>query len=1168
MNHVTFLGRALALAACALSLAGTGFAQEARATLSGTITDPSGSSVAGAQVRITNTETGIAGATQTNGLGQYHLLFINPGTYKISVEMPGFRTFLRDGIVLTLGEAGTLDVAMQVGAQTETVTVAAQAPLLDAEKADRGMVVDQKNLSGLPIVARVPLLMATLTPGVIWTAPNYNSLAPFSNGAFSSYSINGSISPSAEFLLDGAPNDMIYQAAHSIAYVPPVDAVEEFKVVTGAYDAQYGRNGGGVVAVALKSGTNRLHGTAYEFMKRSFLDANTFANDANGGAVNYDKLDEWGFTAGGPVWIPKVYNGRDKTFFFVAYEKYHYNTLARGQVSSVPTLAQRNGDFSQTFNNAGQLNTIYDPATGRSVNGAWVRDPFPGNVIPGNRIDTVGSKMANIYPLPNATPPGVVNWQNNYFSPLNTQYYFPNIVARIDHNFGEKERVYGRYVYNNQYLEDVSNAYLTGPGADRRYGNKVNNAIVLDSVTVFNPSTTLDIRVSLNRWTQNYAPPSYGPANGAEAIGLPASLVNQFEEPGRFPYITAANYQYIGESSSNIWYAPSTNLSFAPTAALIRGRHSIKFGLDFRLMNLANYQSAFAGATFGFDQTFTRANYLTADSLSGNAVASMLLGAATSGRVDYIARPYYSWRYWAPWVQDDIKVTRRLTVNVGLRWDILGPLNERYNRLNYGFFPGSVNPISSRIDQTRFPGYKVYGGIGFTGVNGLPRTAFNTDWNNIQPRLGAAFQLTPSTVLRGGFGISYIPQVAFGDSYGFSQSTPYVASVDANQTPAGAVSNPFPNGLLAPAGASQGLGTLLGQSPNFADPSGRIGYVYSYSVGIQKQFGNQVRLEASYVGSRTFDAPVSNTYNALSRQNLALGDITQGGNPNALNQKVANPFQNLLPGTSLNAATVPAQQLLLPFPEFTGLTQQNIPSGRVWYNSLQMSLQKRYSNGLSLTGSYTLSKNLQALDYLNPQDAAPARTIVPFDRTHVFVLAPIYELPFGPGRRLLRSNHGLLGRVAGGWQLSGNFTWMSGVPMTVPGGVYVIGNPVLSHPTPDQMFNTGLIDSTGKLVDQVGNLPPAFQIQPAFSQRTASLYFGNLRDRWGPELNVSLVKSTRIRESVSLELRADALDALNHPLWGGNPVIVPTSPNFGKLLLNNGQTNEPRQIQLSARLVF
>ncbi len=1158
---------AVLLAAITLLLSAPCLAQEVRATLTGTISDISGSAVPNAHVSLTNIDTGTAFTAASNELGQYRFLFINAGSYRISVEAAGFRKFIREDLQLTIGQAATLDVSLQLGTQTETVNVTATAPVLEAEKADRGMVVDQKSLSQLPILARVPVLMATLTPGVIWTQPNYNSLAPFSNGGLSSWSINGSLAPSSEFLLDGAPNDMIYQAAHSISYIPPVDAVEEFKVVTGAYDAQYGRNGGGVVSVATKSGTNRLHGSAYEFLKRPFLDANSFANNANGAARNYDKLDQWGFTAGGPVWLPKVYHGKDRTFFFVAYEKYRNDTIARSRTASVPTEAQRNGDFSRTFTSSGQLMPIYDPATGRTVNGNWVRDTFPGNRIPGNRIDPVGAKIASIYPLPNSSTPGSVDWQNNFFYSGYTSYFFPNIVARVDHNFSAKERIYGRYVYNNQLLHDDTNS-IPGLGGDYRYGNKVNNGLVFDSVTVLTPSTTLDVRISFNRWTQNYYPPNYGPSSGAINIGLPASLVNQFEEPGRFPYITASNYQSLGESSSNIWYAPSSNWAVAPTVAMIRGRHAFKAGLDLRLMHLANYQSAFAGGTFAFDQGFTRANYLTADSVSGNSVASMLLGAAASGGVDYIARPYYSWRYYAPWVQDDIKLTRRLTVNLGLRWDVLGPLTERYNRLNRGFIPDALNPISAQIDQSKFPGYKVYGGLGFAGVNGASRAAFNTDWNNIQPRVGAAFQLTPTTVLRGGFGISYVPQVSFGNSFGFSQSTPYVATLDAGQTPASVVSNPLPTGLLAPPGSKLGLQTLLGQAPTFASISGRIGYAYSFSFGVQRVLPGQIRVEASYVGSRTHDAPVTNSFNSLSAANLARGDITRGGNPNDLNQRVANPFQNLLPGTSLNSATVPLQQLLLPFPQFTNFNQQVIPVGKVWYNSLQLSVQKRYARGLSFTGSYTLSKNIQALNYLNPQDALPSNTIVPFDRTHVLVIAPVYELPFGPGKPLANSHHGVISRLAGGWQLSANLTWMSGVPMTVPGGVFVIGNPLIDNPTWDRLFNTGTIDSNGRLVNQAGNLPPAFQIQPAFTLRTSSLYFGNLRNRWGPDLNISLVKRTRIRESVNLELRADALDAFNHPLFGGDPTISATSPNFGRLIRSNGQTNEPRQIQLSARLVF
>ncbi len=1141
-------------------------AQETRATLSGTITDNTGAVVAGAQIRLLNTQTQVALKAETNQVGQYRILFVNPGIYQLTVEAPGFRTYVRSGIELAVGEAATLDIGLQIGSRTETVTVTAQAPLLEAEKADRGLAVDQQTVAELPTLARVPIMSATLTPGVIWTAPNY-ALAPFSNSGLSSWSINGSLSPSAGFLLDGAPNEMIYQAAHSVAYIPPVDAVEEFKVVTGAYDAQYGRNGGGVMSVALKSGTNSLHGTAYEYLKRPFLDANTFANNSKGVTRPYDKLDEYGFTAGGPVWIPRVYKGKDKTFFFVAFEKYHDATIPRSQVSSVPTVAQRSGDFSQTFTAAGQLMPIYDPLTGHTVNGSWVRNVFPGNIIPANRIDPVGSKIVNLYPSPNILTPGSVNWQNNYFNNnAITEYFFPNFVARVDHNFGEKERIFGRYAYNNQLLHDDTNE-LPGPAADLRWGNKVNNAVVFDSITVISPTLTFDFRASVNRWTQNYIAPNYGSNNGT-VIGWPQSLVSQFPESGRFPYFTLANYQTLGESSSNIWFAPTTTWSLQPNVAMTIGRHIIKAGLDFRLIHLSNYQSAFAGGTAAFDQGFTRANYLTADSTSGNSAASALLGYAASGEVDYIAKPYYSWKYFAPWVQDDIKISRRLTVNLGLRWDVLSPITERYNRLNYGFFPNAVNPISSQINQTQFPGYKVYGGIGFVGAGGNPTAAFNTDWNNIQPRLGAAYQLTSTTVLRGGWGISYIPQVSFGDNYGFSQSTPYVATNDAGQTPASVISNPFPTGILAPPGSSLGLGTLLGQSPNFADASGKIGYVYNFSFGVQQILPGQIRVEASYVGSRTNDAPVTKTYNALSGANLALGDVTRGGNPNYLNQKVANPFQNLLPGTSINSNTVPLQQLLLPFPEFTGLSEQNIPVGNVWYNSLQVSAQKRYSAGLLVTGSYTFSKNLQALSYLNPQDPTPSRTIVPFDRTHVFTVGPLYELPFGPGRKFLNSNQGLVGRVVGGWEIVGNFTWQSGVPMAVPGGVFVIGNPVLADRTWSQMFNTGLIDANGKLVDQVNGLAPAFQIQPAFTLRNASLYYGNLRDRWGPECNIAIVKSTRIREGMRLELRGEALNAFNHPLFGGDPVITATAPNFGQLIRNNGQTNEPRQIQLSARLVF
>ena len=1131
------------------------------------ITDPSGSVIAGVKLHLINVDTANDFSTESNQLGQYRFLFLNPGNYRLTSEMNGFRTFVRERIQLSTNQAATLDLPLQLGTQAETITVGADAPLLEAEKADRGTVVETRNLAELPMITRTPILLATLAPGVTPTNPRYD-LTPFSNSGLTTWSINGSTSLSTEFLLDGAPNSAVYQSSPSIAYMPPVDAVQELKVIAGAYDAQYGHNGGGVINMVVKSGTNQFHGSVYDFVKRPSLNANTFPNNVKGLQRDNNSLDEYGFSLGAPVRIPKLYNGKDRTFFFVAWEAYKQNILfPQNDISSVPTLAQRNGDFSQTFNAQGQLMPIYDPLSGHLAGNNWVRDAFPGNRIPSNRIDPVGQKIVNLYPEPNTTTSGSVPWQNNFFLNDNVTWYnFHNFVGRLDHNFGTKERVYGRYVWNNQVLHSNTNG-ISGYGADLREGTKINNGVIFDSLTTLSPTTTLDVRTSLTRWVQDYKPTTFGSYN-AMVIGWPKDLVNRLPEPNRFPTFNINSYKSLGPSANNIWLAPTTTIALAPTLTTVHGRHALKMGLDYRWTRYANYQSIGTGGVLTFDRGFTRSNYLTQDALSGNGIASLLLGAAASGGVDDLVKPYYRWNYYAPWVQDDIKLSRRLTINLGLRWDLTLPVTEKYDRINRGFLADQVNPLSARIDQSKFPGFKVKGGIGFAGKDGQPRSPFNTDWNNWQPRIGAAFQLTPTTVLRGGWGISYISTVSTGTSYGFSQTTPFVSTVDAGRTPATYVSNPFPSGILAPSGAGAGLATLLGQSPNFSDPSGVTGYVHSFSFGIQKLLPGQISMEASYVGSRTNGVPTSNGFNELSRQNLALGDPTQGGNPNYLNERVPNPFENLLPGTSLNTSTVPRQQLLRPFPQFTSFNRQDIPNGKVWYNSLQVAVNKRYSHGLMVTAAYTWSKNIQALNYLNAQDSEPARSLVPWDRPHRLVLAPIYELPFGPGKKFFGQTHGITGRVIGGWQVMMNTTIQSGAPMTVPNNVYLLRDPQLANPTWDRMFNTGLIDADGTIRNLLPGEQPAFQIQPPFTLRTASQYFGNLRDRWGREYNVTVAKNTTIREGWTVQFRAEAFNLFNHPIFGNDPILDPTSANFGKILRNNAQSNFPRQIQLGARFSF
>ncbi len=1165
--------KTIALWVVAFSLAPlAAVAQESRGTISGAVTDSSGSVVVGATVKVTNVATRVGFLATTNAAGQYRFLFLNPGVYQLSVEMAGFKTFRRDGIELHVNQAAAIDAALELGTVTETVTVTSEAPLLDTEKVDRGVVVDQKRVTELPLNIRNPIMLAALAAGIIHTGGTQH-LNPFSNSGISSWSVNGGPANNVEFLLDGAPNNAVYGRANRIAFVPSVDAVEEFKVMTGIYDAQYGRTGGGVVNVSVKSGTNSFHGSGYEFLKRTSLNANTFANNARPGRDGKaqprqgDALDQYGFSLGGPLWLPKLYQGRNKSFFFLAYEGFRQDFFVSSDyITSVPTREQRTGDFSRTFDNAGRLITIYDPLTGRQEGNQWVRNPFPANVIPADRINPVAAKIISLYPEPNVRTPGSPDWQSNYFLRNVVGHYdFVNYVARLDHYFGPRQRIYGRWIYNNFDQMRIVNA-IQGLGSDYRRGGKRNDGIVLDSVTTISSNTVLDLRASLTRWIEDLNAVPEHKNFDATQLGFPRPLADQMPARNVVPRFTLDNYGDLGPS--NFAFEPTNVLSFQPTLVMVRGRHTLKGGLDFRLTRYTQHRIHWMGGLFGFNRAFTRRDYLVQDAVSGNSAASLLLGYAASGTVENNVQPYWQWIYYAPWIQDDIKLTRRLTLNLGLRWDINLPPTERFDRENRGFFPNQLNPLSERVDPARFPGFKVFGGIGFAGKNGLARNPYDPDYNNLQPRAGAAFQLTPATVLRGGWGIFYLNPTTVGFNHGFSQSTPYVASLDAGRTPANSLSNPFPAGILQPAGASLGLATLLGQGPSFTHTESRIPYVHQFSFGIQRQLPGNVKVDVSYVGSRTRRMFVGKGINELPVEALLVGDRTKGGEPNFLTQAVPNPFAGLIPGTGLNGPTVPRSQLFRPFPQFTSFSTDSRNDGKIWYNSLQLVVEKRTTHGLTFLATYTLSKNIEALGYLNAQDPAPGHTLVSWDRPHRLVLAPMYELPFGPGRRFLNSRHGLLSRLAGGWQFIVAGVIQSGTPMSIPGNVWLLGDPRLKNPTWDRLFKTGVIDVDGRVRNVGPGEEPVFAIRPPFTLRTTPLRYGNLRNRWGNTYDMSLIKHTQVREGMKVEFRVEAFNAFNTAVFSANPNLDPTSPNFGKIIRDNGQDNNPRTVQLGVRFVF
>ena len=1105
--------------------------------------------------------------TKTNDAGQYRFLFLNPGAYRLTVQGAGFRSFVRENIQLQMNLSTVIDISLQIGDVSDRITVTAEAPLLQAEKGDRGLVINNKTMTELPLQgSRNPLTIAVLTPGAVFTAGSLSNQPVHSLDGESSWSINGSRTKQVEFVLDGAPNNTVRTLGNNVAFVPAADAVEEINIMSNMFDAQYGRTAGGVVNMSIRSGTNNWHGSAYDFFKREWLNANSFSNNAQGlprlGAV----LDQRGFSFGGPVRIPHLYNGKDRTFFFGSYERsYQGDFLTGDSLGSVPTIEQRKGDFSKTFDNAGKLFTIYDPLTGHFEGTRWVRDPFAGNVISPARFSPIGAKLINLYPEPNTSTSGSVPWQNNYIASNNIRNWNLNsVIARVDHNFSPRQRMMARWGWNN-FVQLTNNNGLPGVAGNYRYGSKANKfGLVIDSVTTISSTTVLNIRASFNHWVGDFKP--YVPFDSL-GFGFPKALVNQLPRPTAFPSITIDGATTMGQSSGNSDFEGSAILSVVPDLVLIRGKHTIKTGLDLRQTRNALIQLGAAAGTYSFSRAFTRADYLVQDILTGVAAASVLLGDPSSGSISSIDPPALQWLYYAPWFQDDFKATRKLTLNLGFRWDINMGVTERYNRINVGFDPGVVNPISGQIDKTKFPGYTVKGGIGFAGVNGSPRSPVATDWNNLQFRIGAAYRLTEQTVLRGGYGTFYQNPTFFGNQFGFSQTTAYVSTLDSGRTSANKIDNPFPDGLIQPSGASQGLRTYLGQAPNFSNTQAKVPYVRQFSAGFQRQLPGGMLADVSYVGSRSVEQTLSTGFNAIPLDAMNLGNPALGGDPNYLNAQVPNPFAGLIPGTALNNATVARSQLLRPFPQFNNFTISQLNTGRLWYNALQVSLTKRYSHGLAFTSSYTLSKNIED-EYLNDQDSKPTRTLTAFDTPHRFAIGSSYELPFGSGRKFLSGSHSVIRKIAGGWQLTVTATFVSGAPMGIPTSVYLLGDPRLENPTWDRMFKTGVIDTNGAVRNVLSSEAPVFAIRPTNSLRVTPSRYGNLRNLSDQSIDSSMIRNVRIREKWNVQLHVDTFNTFNHPVFSGNPNQTPTNVNFGKILRDSGQSNAPRVIQLGARLVF
>ena len=1111
-------------------------AQETGGSIRGTIADPQAAVLPGVTVTLRNEDTNALLTTITNEQGAYVIPFVPIGRYTLTAELAGFSTAKQTQVEVRVGDRLRIDLPMKVGTLTEEVTVSASALLLETSSASRGQVINRDQVQDLPLLGRNPFSLAVLSPGVQYT-PSLASRSnrPFDNGGMDNLRISGGRPFTNELLLDGVPNTGTEtNSPNNLSFVPSPDATAEFKVQTNMYDAQYGRSGGGVINVILKSGTNTFHGALYEYYRDEKLNANTF--DANRGGQEKAGLywNQPGATLDGPVKIPGLYDGTDKTFFMYSWEQIR-SEVPFPQVYTVPTAAQRRGDFSGTLTADGRPITIYDPLTTRLVNGRYVRDPFPSNLIPTDRIDPVALALLERVPLPNA--PGEVN---NFLVPENARAdKYDQHVVKVDQVLNPRHRFFVRVVRNKRseindlagFPQEASPWYQHG---------RMNVGVSGEATSVLTDTLVLSSRAGFIR--HDFYIQRHGDGFDPGSLGLPSGLVSQL---GRktFPQVQLSGYSTFGTPGSI--FTISDTYSWSEIFSKTAGNHSIRFGGELRAMLNDQQNPTSSMGLFSFSPAFTQRDAQRSDAAAGNAVASMLLGHPASGNVPINPRLDYRNNYAGIFLQDDWRITARLTINAGLRWDYESPMTEASRQQNRGFDPNAVNPFPA-------PGMQLRGGLLF--VDDANPRPFTRDLNNLQPRIGGSYQLGERMVLRGGYGLSYLPTFDTGLANGFSLTTPLVASTDGGITPAASLSNPYPAGIDQPVGNSLGLETLVGRDVSYHNFDRSIPWVHQFSAGVQRELPGRMVIDVSYVGSRTRGLPVGKEINDITAEQLAQGNV--------MLQPVPNPFEGLLPGTAFNGSTIPRQQLLRPFPQFDDITEDRRPIGTTDYDSVQVSLNKRLTRGLQFLVSYTLSKRMEEVSYLNPQDdwSQPERRVADDDAPHRLFISATYELPS------INNGRGVLGVLLGGWQANGIAVFQSGLPVGLGGGAVLVGDPDIDNPTFDRWFRTCTETLSGARQNCVSaDEAVVWRVQAPFTLRTAPTRLENVRTKRPALLDFSVFKTFPIASRLRLQVRLESFNLFNTP-WFGGPNTNVNAAAFGRVTPT--QANDPRNIQIGVRLTF
>jgi hypothetical protein len=1153
-----------------------------------------------AQVKAVNDATQQTYTAITTDKGAYFIPYVLPGTYTVTVTMQGFKQHVQNSVAMTASQTRGLNVMLQLGSQTQSVVVTAAPPLIETANGSGGTVLTEHELENVPLNGRQVYTLLGTTPGSQFLQTQFGAQGYSGNRGWdvnNNYTLGGGVQGYQQFNLNGSNITLQFHGSQGTwTFAPNIDALQEVNVMTTTYDARFGRTGGGTVNMVTKSGSNGFHGDAYDYFENGALNANNFENNLNGTPRQNLHQNQFGGTFGGPV-------KKDKIFFFGSYEQYIEN-IPFTTVTSVPPAYLRpsnggGGDFTQSGY------TVYDPLTtvctapggslGNCPGNAYSRTPFPNDTIPANRISPIGAALVNLYPLPNTGSGGL---QNNFSANVPDKYRYWQPTARVDYDLNDSTRMYSTFDF--QHGTEFRNSSGFPSPAENGNINQMRQVLIAsqDVTHVFSPSLLADFKLSYVRFLQSAPNGDLSSTVAPQSLGLnmPKVPTTTLSLLPQINGATGSFYpQVVGNSVGNDTY---NTISFNSDWTKTLSNHTIHFGGEVQELQYGNPNSVGnPNGTFQFGSQFTQFNPLQRNTVAGIndgfIVGDMLLGYPDSGNVDYNTTSYEGFPAWALYVQDDWKVTRHLTLNIGVRYDLQRGLRERYDQLNRGMCFTCVNPITNDpmfqaniaknaaaytaagLNPTTLA--TVYGGLEFPGVNGNTRDAYDTDWTNIQPRFGFAYEINPKTVIRGGYGMFYSVGLEGGSNIGFSIPTPYTASTNGNVTPTNyfASGNPFPSGVQTPVGSSLGLLTALGNGASIDFPGRRIPRSQEFSIGLQRELPGQIVLDARYTGNYTDRLRVFVWDNGTA----TLDQVQQAvANPSLFNEQVPNPYYGV-PGISPSSKcgsspTIGRVNLLLPLSQYCDLIgQYNDPLGKQYYNGLEVKLSKRFSQGVSFQVAYTYSKTMQQTGYQNGwpyQDPQLKKEVAGSDRTHVFSDTTEWTLPFGKGQKLLSNAHGVLGALVNGWATDFIISAQTGTPVGLNTGHYYNcnhsytpdGGPTLSHYIYNDYSN--------------GNPLGCYSTIPQYGLMNLPDRIATLRNPSIVNLDFALHKDFALTEGVKLQLRGESLNATNTALFpgpdtnpgDGPPKVQSNGTYTGYGTVNLYQQNFPRIVQLSLKVLF